>query len=248
MAVCDISFYSNALNNTSGLTVMLPRTAPPPWGVLYLLHGLGGCYTDWQYNTTVDSRIGDSPMMIVSADGGRSYYANSHDNPGGNRWEDHIIESVVGFVDRTFPTKPDPSGRVIAGLSMGGYGAMMLALRHPDIFGATLSTSGSMYFAAMDHPLGEKYPTELMNSLPSDEYDCFKLAKALKKSGEDLKIRFDCGLDDALLGCNQKFHTHLNKLKIPHDFVEHPGQHNWSYWRKRVPEIMSFARKYLKGK
>ena len=78
--------------------------------------------------------------MVVCPDGGRGFYANDP-RPGGLAWEDHIVSDLVGFVDATFPTVAAPRGRAVAGLSMGGYGAMMLGLRHPEVAWASHSRS-----------------------------------------------------------------------------------------------------------
>jgi S-formylglutathione hydrolase FrmB len=182
-------------------------------------------------------------LVVVLPEGGRSYWVNA---PGdtGERYEDHIIEDVVPFAERTFPIASGRAGRAIGGLSMGGYGAMMLAMRHPETFAAAVSMSGALYFAAMEHPLGRSYPTALMNSLPEGEYDCFALAE--KIAGLDAprrpEIAMTCGRDDYLLEPNRKFHEHLEKHSIKHAWAEHEGSHDWDFWRARTPEMMQFVR------
>lgn len=125
---------------------------------------------------------------------------------------------------------------------MGGYGAMMLALKHPDVFGSAYSASGALYFAAMNRPGGEGYPTILMNSLDKDDYSVLKLADRFKEAEASLRIKFDCGLDDYLLPANRKVQLHLEKLGIPHEYGEFPGTHDHGYWLARFPEMMAFAR------
>ena len=132
MALCSVQLFGESIQKASGMNVILPD-AQGPFGVLYLLHGLSDDHTIWCRRTSIERYAAELPLIVVMPDGHRSFYCNDP-RPGGCAYEDHIVTDVVGFVDRTFPTIADRAGRAIGGLSMGGYGAMMLALRHPDLF------------------------------------------------------------------------------------------------------------------
>jgi len=245
MALLSVSFSGESLPKACGMNVVIPEGIDGPFPVLYLLHGLTDDYTMWQRRTSVERYADAAGLMIVMPDGHRSFYCNDP-RPWGYAYEDHIVKDVVGFVDKTFPTIADRSGRAIGGLSMGGYGSMMLALRHADIFSAVSSHSSAFYFAhqALDRVVGID---DFAAALPAGEYDVFSLAERLKASGDALAIRIDCGTEDGLIESNREFHTHLDALGIAHEYVEHPGEHNWAYWDEHVQETIAFVAKQLKG-
>jgi S-formylglutathione hydrolase FrmB len=241
MARNTIRFYSQTLRKQTTVTVVFPDEAPGPWRVVYVLHGLGGDHASWANDFPLDQQLGGRPLMFVCPDGDRSYYVNST-APDGSQYEDFLSDELPRFVDRTFPTQADRGGRMIAGLSMGGYGAMMLGLKHPETFGAIYSTSGAVYFAACDHPIGSEYPTSLMNAVAAEDYSCLELAAAYapQDNRPPLKIKIDCGLDDYLLEVNRTLQVKLERLGIAHEYSEHPGAHNHEYWQDRLPDFMQF--------
>ena len=120
--------------------------------------------------------------------GQRSFYVNDPRPGYYGAYEDHILKDVVGFVDATFPTVRGRQGRFIAGLSMGGYGALMLALRHPDVFSAACSHAGALAFAHSPRPDRPDIQA-LADSLPLGEYDIYLLAERLTASGQPLRER-----------------------------------------------------------
>ncbi len=245
MATCTISFQGEALGKCNHLDVIVPDDRPGPLGVLYLLHGLSDNQTIWNRHVPLADLVRDLPLIVVMPDGARSFYCNNP-SPGGDRYEDHVVRDVVGFVDRVFPTIASREGRALAGNSMGGYGAVMLALRHPELFCAAVSHSGALYFAHAERPMGHAYASELMEALPPGEYDVFRLAEALAGSPDVPALRLDCGLEDGLLASNREFHAHLDALGIAHEYAEHPGDHSWPYWRDHIGETLDFVMRHLR--
>lgn len=242
MARTEIRFRSEILGKKTTVTVVHPDNVEGPCNVMYLLHGLSGDHASYANDFPLEGAVNDLPILAVCPDGDRSYYVNET-APGGNCYEDFVTQELPAFIDRTFHTVAHRDRRMLAGLSMGGYGAMMLALKHPDVFGAAYSSSGSLYFAETDqHPTGSEYPEVLMDSLNKDDYSVLKLADRLKEAEASLRIKFDCGMDDYLLPINRKFQLHLEKLGIPHEYGEFPGAHDHGYWLARFPEMMAFAR------
>jgi putative tributyrin esterase len=148
-----VSFYSPAVSRQMKFDIVLPAdydTSDKRYPVLYLLHGYMQNYTVWGRNLGAAfyaRQIGD--LILVMPDGGNSWYINHAESPGGQRdnWEDHIIRDVISYVDANYRTEARREGRAIGGLSMGGYGAVMLALRHPDKFVSVSSTSGALLHA-----------------------------------------------------------------------------------------------------
>jgi S-formylglutathione hydrolase FrmB len=244
MATCTISFKGEALGRCNHMDVVVPDRKAGPLPVLYLLHGLSDNQTIWNRHVPIADLVRDLPLIVVMPDGERSFYCNNP-CPGGGQYEDHIVQDVVGFVDRIFPTIADRRGRAVAGNSMGGYGAVMLALRHPDVFAAAVSHSGSMYFAHAERPMGRSYASDLMDALPPGKYDLFKLAGAAKAAGSVPALRLDCGRGDFLLDSNREFHAHLTAMGIDHEYAEHEGEHNWQYWRDHVGETLDFVMRRL---
>jgi S-formylglutathione hydrolase FrmB len=244
MATCTISFQGEALGKCNHLDAIIPDHMAGPFPVLYLLHGLSDNQTIWNRHVPLADLARDLPLIVVMPDGGKSFYCNNP-APGGDRYEDHVIEDVVGFVDGVFPSIGSRESRALAGNSMGGYGSVMLALRHPEMFCAAVSHSGALYFAHAERPMGHGYASELMAALPQGEYDVFKLAEQLAGSRDIPALRLDCGVEDGLLDSNREFHAHLDALGIAHEYAEHPGGHTWQYWRDHVGETLDFVMRHL---
>lgn len=227
---------SAALDRKTSLCALIPD-GPGPWPVLYLLHGLGGDQESWLRDYPLQQQASAYRMMIVMPYGGTGFFVNDP-RPGGlGAGEDFIVRDVVDFVDRTFEVRQDRAGRAIAGLSMGGYGALMLALRHPECFGAAASLSGALYFAARPHPLGNPERQAFMAVLPEGRYDLYRLSAELSADRRPA-LAFNCGLEDYQREGNLAFHRHLDTLGYPHDYAEYPGRHDQAYWAARLPALL----------
>ena len=190
----------------------------------------------------------------------RSWYCDAQALANQN-FETLITRDIMNFVDSNFQTIASREGRVVAGLSMGGYGALKLALKHPDLFCAAVSHSGAVEFAS--HPfeqaiektgwdwLREFIPIFGENPRGSDN-DVFALAERLaaktNNSSTRLALRLDCGTDDFLIEYNRRFHAHLQKLGVTHEYQEHAGDHNWEYWDLHIQETIAFFARELKLK
>ncbi|MFW6066652.1 MAG: alpha/beta hydrolase, partial [Planctomycetota bacterium] len=226
MSLCRVHFYGESIDKKTAMNVLLPD-GDGPFPVLYLLHGLSDDYTTWLRRTGIERYVEDLPLAVVMPDGHRSWYCNDP-RPEGLAYEDHIVRDVVGFVERTFPVTPARDARAIAGLSMGGFGAMMLAMRHPEMFSVACSHSGAVGFVSESVEPPEDRPDKLALAevLPVEQYDCFQLAERLAKSSDSLALRLDCGTEDFLIEHNRLFHAHLQRLGVEHEYEEHPGDHN----------------------
>ncbi len=245
MAYCELKYYSPALQKATAATLILPETnLPGPFPVLYLLHGLSDDHTIWQRRTSIERYVQNLPLIIVMPDTGRGFYS---DGKEGMAWETSLISDLIEFVDKMLPTIPTRTGRCLAGLSMGGYGAVKLALKHPDKFCAAVSHSGALEFVRRIDPSWDNYDEWVRIfgvSGVGGEDDCHALAEKIPVASRPA-LRIDCGTEDFLLDQNREFTAHLKSLKYPHEYAEFPGGHTWDYWDLHIREAISFLSKHI---
>lgn len=250
MALVEIHLSNrNALAKSTSARAIVPEGMPGPFPVLYLLHGLSDDHLAWTRRSRLESYVEGLPLIVVMPDGGRGFYTDSRSNPRG-AVETFVTHDLVGFVDATFRTIPERAGRVVAGLSMGGYGAVKLALKHPDLFSAAVSHSGAVGFASRpwterEPHWGAEYAPIFGDDPRGGPDDLFALAERADR-GTLPALRIDCGTDDELIESNRHFHAHLERLGVPHEYAEYPGGHDWDYWDEHVREALDFVARELK--
>ncbi len=242
MNLLSVEFFAEAIQKQSGMYVLLPL-GKGPFSVVYLLHGLSDNHSGWERYGRIENDVEGRNIIVVMPDGGRSFYCNDP-RVGGLAYEDHIVKDVVGFVDSAFHTIPSRQGRALVGLSMGGYGSVMLSLRHPDMFAAASGHSSAIDFTHSDY---RRHGINLAGIFPKSRYDCFVLTRKLVKARRRPHLRLDCGVNDFLIQENRQFHAHLDKIGYKHVYEEFPGEHNWDYWSRHVSKSLDFVSKYLKG-
>ena len=241
MPVCEIHLTAdNALEKMTSFTVILPTGKQPgPYPVFYLLHGLSDDHTAWVRNTSLERYVAPWPLIVVMPNGERSFYTDSLTNPRA-AFETFIMRDLIGYVDRMFQTIPRREGRVIGGLSMGGYGALKLALKHPSVFRAAVSHSGAV--RAPTNPRPDLHSEILQifgpNAVGGPD-DLFALAGSADRATLPA-LRIDCGVDDHLLENNRRLHTELERLGVPHQYAEYPGAHDWAYWDLHIQDALAF--------
>ena len=228
MAICEIHLGNqNALRKMTSCMVILPEDAGPgPFPVWYLLHGLSDNHTAWTRHTNLERYLGNLPLIVVMPDGGRGFYTDSATEPAG-AFETFIVRDLVEFVDRTFQTRANRGGRVISGLSMGGFGAVKLALKHPGMFCAAASHSGALWRPSdLDHYEGSELQRVFGNNPAGGPDDIFALAENVAVGAGAWVADRLCGTEDYLLSANRTFHTHLDRLGIAHEYAE------FSWWAR----------------
>jgi S-formylglutathione hydrolase FrmB len=253
MAFARINYHSRSLQKASSVSVVFPDdpAVPRPWAAFYLLHGLSDDDTIWMRRTSIERYVEGLPLVVVMPDGGRGWYTNAVVGPA---HEDDLIKDVTGLVDRTFPVKAERGGRAIGGLSMGGYGAVKLGLKHPDLFASVNSHSGALAIVQDDWsknghikdiaPELERIFGKSPRNGPEDPFGIIERTD----HGLVPALRIDCGKDDFLTEQNRSFHSKLESMKIPHEYAEFPGEHTWSYWDLHVQEAIAFHVRNLKIK
>ena len=247
MAFSTISYFSRSLGKASAFNIVFPADEPEiprPWSVFYLLHGLSDDHTIWSRRTSIERYVAGLPLVVVMPDGGRGWYTNAE---VGYAHENDLVKDIIPLVDRTFPVKAERAGRCIGGLSMGGFGAVKLGLKHPDLFASVSSHSGALGVCqdpASGMRIGPEF-TRIFGEKPQGgPEDPFGLVEKLDH-GRIPALRIDCGTEDFLLEQNHSFHRKLESMKIDHQYEEFPGGHDWAYWDRHVQEAIAFHAKNL---
>ncbi len=248
---------SSILGHTVNYCVALPAeynaSTSSRYPTLYYLHGLFENERRWGERggqQILDDllRLGQvGKFLVVLPDGGKSFYVNSFD--GRERYEDFLIKEFVPAIDRMYRTRAEPSERGIGGTSMGGYGALHLGMRHPDVFGSVSAQSAALlpkfpsplptegrwgfYARVLTGPFGSP-----LNEAYFDDNNPLTLAEHPERFA-GLKLYFDCG-DHDRYGFEegaQLLDRMLTEKGFPHEFHLRPGEHGWSY----LSQYMKYA-------
>jgi putative tributyrin esterase len=231
VVLATVRFPSRALGRHVAYSVLLPdpaRHGRGPFPVLYQLHGAGDDHTAWLIYSNLERYVRPMPLIVVMPDGGRSRWRNAGPR---ERYEDFLTQDLPEHLAGTFRVRP---GRhAIGGLSMGGYGAVLIGLRRPDLFCSIWSHSG-----ALRRP--SEWPGEGSAPEAAEADDVYVLAERLAAAPRPSlpRLGLDCGREDALLGANRAFHAHLEAVGLPHTYREHPGGHTWAYWDLHVRDAL----------
>lgn len=248
--VDTVEIFSPSMQKAIKCLVILPddySVQGRGYPVLYLLHGWSGNFAGWlgaapQLRELVDTY----QFLIVCPDGGYdSWYLDSPVDSS-VRYETHITREVAPYIDYYYHTQADRTGRAISGLSMGGHGALYLAFRHPDLFGAAGSMAGGLDLRPF-----KKNDWDLAGVLgsPQDYWPNWEnnsvvnLIPRIKHVDQPLII--DCGDSDFFLDVNRSMHLALLEAGIPHEYTERPGEHNDAYWGNAVDYQIVFFHKFF---
>jgi S-formylglutathione hydrolase FrmB len=241
----DGAFHSSALDREMKYRILLPcgyQAASGRFPVLYLLHGLYGDYLNWDMRTNLEQDASKYEMIVVMPDAGDSWYTNSATDTK-DKFEDFIAKDLVAEIDGKFRTLRSRHTRAIAGLSMGGYGSLKIALRYHNDFAFAGSLSG-----ALDAPqdLGDRRPefqTQLLKvfgplgSAVRADKNVFTLLQNF--NAKDLPYFYlACGSADDFLPVNRNFVAQLSSRGAAYEYHETPGGHSWDYWGRTLPDLL----------
>jgi S-formylglutathione hydrolase FrmB len=261
----SLDFNSKIVDNKLKYSVYLPpyyHTSNDSFPVLYLLHGYGGNETSWIDRCNIH-RIIDSlilireipPMIIVMPDGKNSYYINDYQHKF--PYENIFIGELIPYIDSTYKSLPFKKFRYIAGLSMGGYGAVVLSIKHHDVFGICIALSAALRTDEMiinedsskySNKFSDLFGGELQGSARVNEYwrsysPFYLLNDSISGKLKNTYWYINCGMNDFLIQGNESLHAAFLKLEILHEYHVRVGSHNWEYWKTGIIEGIKFAGK-----
>jgi enterochelin esterase-like enzyme len=257
-----LTIQSAILHKPVHYTMYLPpdyESSSRTYPVVYLLHGYTDDNTGWlqfgEINRYADQAIAEGtipPMIIVMPNADSSWYINSYD--GKENYEDFFFKEFMPTVEKNYRIKAEKKYRAVAGLSMGGYGTLIYALKHPELFAAAAPLSAAvldddaiknMPEKSWVNTFGQLYGRDLKDQdrLNKSWYDNSVLKLVADKSADEMKnVRYwiDCGDDDFLTKGNCELHIALTEKRVPHEFRVRDGAHTWTYWRTGIVNALNF--------
>jgi putative tributyrin esterase len=239
----DVIFHSAALGREMRYRVVLPGSiaSDQELPVAYLLHGGGGGFRDWTNYSEV-ARFAETKLLLVMPQGDYSYYVNAVGRPA-DRYEDYIVQDLLTDVEARFPIAKGRANRAIVGVSMGGFGAVKIALSHPALFVFAGALSPAIDVPRRQFSLRRVQQSTALRSIfgPSGSEarrrkDPFLIARSVLPAKSPY-LFLSCGEGESLLVPNREFVAVLERQHLPYEFHVVPGGHDWTQWNKEVPKL-----------
>jgi len=254
-------FQSSLMRRKLPFRVILPENyaaSKENYPVLYLLHGLFGSCDNWLELTGIEKYLIDKNFVVVLPDGANSWYSDSATIEK-DKFEGFFISEFIPAVESSYRIFGSREKRAVAGLSMGGFGALKFSLKRPDLFVFGGSMSG-----AFDAPRltanNKSYGWEELGASVSEvfgeedspsriENDLFEIIRRMPEEKRLLlpHIYIDCGFADGFLKVNRELSEKLEEERIAFEYYEISGGHDWEYWDKRLPKILQKVCKIFDG-
>ena len=258
MSRLQIEYFSNALHRMTSFEMLIPNDLPEgiPWenptahsrpmSTLFLLHGYTGKAGNW----VPDGLPEKYNFAIVMPTTENGFYLDGLCT--GHAYQTLVGVELVDYVRKTFNLARTPKDTFIAGLSMGGFGALHTALAYPETFGKAAALSSALIV----HGIAHMKPGEDngmanyayyracfgdLETVEASEANPETLVRSLKKAGRPIPALFQCcGSEDFLIEPNRQFHRFLEAEGVPHIYRESPGQHDMVFWREYIPQIVEW--------
>jgi putative tributyrin esterase len=250
MALLTVDLFSESLEVGTSITVVLPQAtrqqigvesvAVPAhgWPVLYLLHGLSDDHSAWVRYTSVERYATAAGLAVVMPAAGRSFYA---DEAHGHAYWSWISEELPRLVTEMFRVSPRPQDTYVAGLSMGGYGALKLGLTHPGRFAAVASLSGAVDVRGLaDRPERSEIVDRVFDGSFAAGDDLYELL-ASAEAADVPPLYLGCGTEeDRLMEANTRLAEQADAagMDVTTDF--RPGDHEWGLWDAMLPDVIEW--------
>lgn len=247
--VDTLTVYSKSMNKEIKNVIITPDSyskKSKPYAVVYLLHGAGGNHKAWLGKAPEIKTYADLyNVIIVCPDGQKTSWYFDSPIDSKIRYETYISKELIENVDKNYNTSPNKKNRAITGYSMGGHGALYLAFKHPDVWGVVASMSGGVDLRPypLKWNISKRLGTYAENPENWEKNSVINLVYLL--NNKNLKILFDCGVDDFFYRDNLRLHNKLLERKIPHDYIERPGGHTNKYWSNSITYQMLFFNKFF---
>ena len=258
----SLIFTSAILDDTVKYSVLLPPgygSSGRDYPVVYLLHGYTNNETTWIRKGGIPDIVergidkGEiAPAILIMPNGTNTRFCNDYQHR--RRWRDMFIEEFIPYMEREYRIQSGREFRAIAGQSMGGYGALMLAMNHPDVFSSCVALGAALYddedLMARPKKKYDQYwsaiygearitenwkahnPLDLVHTVPTEKL-------------KSVRFYMDCGDDDARTKGNSLLHLRMLEACIPHEYRVRQGGHDWPYWRTGIYEGLKFITKEL---
>lgn len=265
-----LTFYSNILGQQVTYNILLPEEyltdAERHFDVVYLFHGYGDKASSWGPGhfdiSTVEGRARAAgkvrPLIYVMPDGGNSYFVNRYD--GSYRYMDMLVDELVPAIDALLRTNATASSRAVAGYSMGGFGALAIASKHPETFSTCIGLSPSLNTDEQYKTLGSwdnqwgsvfgGYGTTGQPRLTSHYINLCPLHFFADNPAQYSSVGYfiDCGDDEERLYIgNGELHSLMRDNNVAHEYRVRNGAHTTAYWREGLTEGLAFFESRLSG-
>ena len=245
----ELNLRSKELKKDTQVNIIIPDATEPgmSFKTMWLLHGLNGNHTSWMRNTAIERYAAKYNLAVIMPDAERSWYTNT---VYGMNYFNFITEELPELCRNTFKFLSDKrEDNIVAGLSMGGYGAVKTALSFPERYGTCISLSGSLDITRKGRPCNLNEWRSIFNfnmesplELEGSEHDLFTLARKNKAEGKPFSsLYLWCGTEDALINVNRSFDELLTSLSVPHEFKESEGDHSWKWWDMHIQNALRWV-------
>jgi putative tributyrin esterase len=251
VAMTDVTFRSAALGREMPYRIVIPTSiaAGQKLPVIYLLHGGGGGYRDWTNYSDV-AKYAEPGMILVMPEGNSSYYTNSAEHPE-DRYEDYILNDVISEVESKYPVAAGRQNRAIVGVSMGGFGAVKIAMKRPELFAFAGGLSAAVDVPTRPFSIKRLSQWRFHSSIfgPSGsqtryDNDPYALAGTVDPSRMPY-LFLTCGEQEGLLPANRKLAAILGDRGFKYEFHTAPGDHNWLQWNAQLPGVFKSLREHI---
>ncbi len=262
MALIQCNFFSQSLCFGTDIHVIIPTPNSDEllnkkessyfypgakYQVLYLLHGAYGDYSDWLRWSNIEKYAAEHRLIVVMPSAANSFYQDMY---RGSDYLTYLTKELPAFVNAMFPVSRKRENTFVAGLSMGGYGALKLGFERPELFSACISLSGAIDMIGVYGDIQKgfiqgpflwegifKNPKEITGT----DADLVALYKKRKQEGHSMpKVFQSCGTEDFIYKRNRTAKKMLKEAGVDLTYEEHPGIHDWDYWDTHIKRAIEW--------